>query len=200
MRKLVAAAILLLVSTAMFGCDKERIVESSEVVKDTQYIELPPDTIFVVDTVFNTDSSTTIVHDTVYQVTNHYDTVYVNHTDTVNISSVDTVTVTNTITDTVTIAETIVDTVQIQQNAPSQSLAFAALTYYSNSLVIDFINQTYGIGEGYMLYLNEFQSDISHPSANVWDIYDIVAPLTTRSARIFDHIARTTATGSTPGW
>jgi hypothetical protein len=172
MNRLFVAAILLILATAMFGCDKERIVESTETVKDTQYIELPPDTIFVVDTVFNTDSSTSVIHDTVYQVTNHYDTVYVNRTDTVNIATVDTVTITNTVTDTVTV--TVTDTVQIQQNVPNQSLAFAALTYYSNSLVIDFINQTYGIGEGYMLYLNEFQSDIAHPSANVWDIYGLI--------------------------
>ena len=164
MTRFQAILLVLVAILAITGCDKERIVEST--VRDTQYINQPPDTIFVVDTVYNTDSSTTIVHDTVYQVTNYYDTVYVNHTDTV--------TITNTVTDTVTITNTVTDTVEIQQNVPTQSLAFAALTYHTNPMVLDYINQTYGIGDGYMLYLNEFQSDISHPSANVWDIYGII--------------------------
>ena len=188
MRKSLGLIFLLLLTLAMYGCDKERIVESTEIIKDIQYIEQPPDTIFMVDTLYRHDSSTTIIHDTIYQVTNHYDTIYshsvdtivttqtvrdtvfINQTDTVNIATTDTV----TITDTVTVTQTVTDTVLVSQNSANSSLAFAALTYYSNTFVIDFINTEYGITEGYIFYLNEFQSDVTQSGANQWDIYGLI--------------------------
>lgn len=192
MKRAIALPILLLLTLAMFGCDKERIVESTEYIKDVQYIEQPPDTILMVDTIYTHDSSTTVIHDTVYQVTNHYDTVYSNTVDTVvtvqsvfdtiyvsqtdtvivNIATTDTVIV--TVTDTITVINTVTDTVTINQNNASSSLAFGALTYYSNTIVLDFINTEYGITEGFIFYLNEFQSDVTQSGVNQWDIYGLI--------------------------
>lgn len=64
------AATVLMIAIS-FGCSKERIVESTQYIHDTKYIDLPPDTVLRIDTVFRQDSSlvyrtdTIRVHDTV---------------------------------------------------------------------------------------------------------------------------------------
>jgi len=194
-KKIFALAVLLL-PLFMFGCDKEKIVESTEYIEKVEYVELPPDTIFVRDTLIDYDSVTvystdtvtvrdtirTTIHDTVlqyitiYDTTLAYDTVVViqQFTDTVTIGSTDTVFVNHTDTVRITNTVTVIDTVLMAQCTPNQGLAFSALTYQSNSVVIDFINTEYGINEGFIFYLNEFQSDITRVSANVYDIYGLI--------------------------
>jgi len=192
-KKIFALAVILL-PLFLFGCDKERIVESTEYIEKVEYIELPPDTIFVRDTlidydsvlVYSTDTVTvrdtirTTIHDTVLQYVTIFDTtiafdtviVIQQFTDTVTIGSTDTVFINHS--DTVRITNTIIDTVLVAQNTANQGLAFSALTYQSNTIVIDFINTEYGITEGYIFYLNEFQSDITQVSSNVYDIYGLI--------------------------
>ncbi|MBU0983858.1 MAG: hypothetical protein KKA42_08310 [candidate division Zixibacteria bacterium] len=157
---------------AISACEKEKIVESTEYISETEYITLPPDTVFQVriDTVYtsdstiinNTDTVTITVHDTVVQVTTIIDTVF----------SVDTVTTIQHHYDTTTV--TIVDTVTTLQCDPNEYLAMAALQYYANSEVIQFINSEFGYTDGWVLYLNPFQSDVQSPSAGVYDIYGYI--------------------------
>ena len=70
--------ILLFLVTA--GCEKERIVESTEYIRDIEYIELPADTIYKVDSIFinNSDTinnfDTVYIHDTITYDNNIYDT------------------------------------------------------------------------------------------------------------------------------
>lgn len=75
-RFVITALLLIVISTLMVvsGCDKERIVEST--IHETEYIELPPDTVFQVDTVYTTDSITIHATDTVTQ----FDTVFIHDT------------------------------------------------------------------------------------------------------------------------
>ena len=160
MKKIILIAFLTLSLIQLSGCDKERIVESTEYIETTEYIELPPDTVFVGDTLMGVDSvfifDTTIqtVWDTVLQVVTVYDTI---------------VTVQQNY-DTVTIVDTIL-TVQCNPNA---HFAFAALQFYSDPLVIEFINQEFGFNDGWIFYLSEFQSDLNSSSTNTYDIYGFI--------------------------
>lgn len=140
--------LLITLTLTLAGCDKERIVESTEYVHDIEYVQLPPDTIIQLDTIYSSDSvvvyrvdtvrTTVIVHDTVVTVRNYYDTV------------------------------TIIDTVL--QNNPNELLAVAAMQYHTDPLVIDFINQEFGYTDGWVLYLSPFQMDIAQRSTGVWDM------------------------------
>jgi len=169
-RKLLALStmtIFLLVLLAT-GCDKERIVESTEYIHDVEYIQLPPDTIIHFDTVVVNDSvtvhdvDTVVIRDTVVQVDHVYDTVVVNHTVTVH----DTVVTVQHHYDTTVV----IDTVVTQQCTPNQNLAYAALEKYCDSLVIAFINQEFGYTDGWVFYLSVHQSAVTRRSASVYDI------------------------------
>ena len=144
------------------GCEKEKIVESTEYIHDVEYIQLPPDTVTVHDTVVVNDSVT--VHDV--------DTVTV----------LDTVVVTNTVFvhDTVVTVQhhydttVLIDTVTVQQCTPNQNLAYTALESYSDELVIEFINQEFGYTDGWVFYLSAFQCEMTPRSASVYDIYGYI--------------------------
>ena len=155
MIRLTLIAALALIALVMFGCEKEKIIESTEYIQETEYIEIPGDTVYKTDTVTVGGSGV--------------DTVTITMIDTVMIGGTDTITIYNT--DTVTL----VDTVNTGSAAvPSASLAFAALIPYSNSLVLEFINAEYGIADGWIFYLNEHQSDVTVISDNVYDIYGLI--------------------------
>ncbi|MCX6834089.1 MAG: hypothetical protein NTW07_02965 [candidate division Zixibacteria bacterium] len=159
--------VLLLVLLAA-GCDKEKIVESTEYVHDIEYVQLPPDTVIHFDTVRVSDSvtvhdvDTVIIRDTVVQVNHVHDTVIVNHTVTVH----DTVVTVQHHYDTTVV----IDTVVTQQCTPNQNLAYTALEKYSDAQVIDFINQEFGYTDGWVFYLSAYQSSVTPRSASVYDI------------------------------
>jgi hypothetical protein len=150
---IVGALILTLtVVLVLAGCDKEKIVESTQYIHDTQYLESPPDTVFQIDTVFVNDSvavhttDTVLIIDTVIQVNNVYDTIITYVT----------------------------DTVSINQCQPSEFLALGALQYYCDPLVIEFINGEFGYDDGWIMYLSAFQTDVTKQSSDVYDIYGYI--------------------------
>lgn len=153
-----------------YGCSKERIVESTEYIHDTKYIELPPDTVMIFDTVFTLDSVTIERVDTL--VVTNIDTVLI--TDTViQIEQIyDTVVVYDTTISYLTIYDTtvIVDTIQSAIFDPNESTAFAALQKHSDPLVMIFINVELGLTDGWIYYLSILQSSITERSVGVYDI------------------------------
>lgn len=163
---LILAATVLVSLALTAGCDKERIVESTEYIENTEYIEVPGDTVFRVDTVFNGDS--VIVTKT--------DTVTVTLTDTLVQTDYDTVTIIDTV---VTIQNhydttVVVDTVETVQYSPNEYLAIAAVHYYNDPLVIDVVNQEFGLTDGWILYLSSFQLSVTQQSSDVYDIYGYI--------------------------
>lgn len=165
-------ALLILAFAVLFslaltaGCDKERIVESTEYIENTEYVEIPGDTVFRVDTVFNGD--TVIVNNT--------DTVTVTLTDTLVQTDYDTVTTVDTV---VTIENhydttVVVDTVETTLYSPNEFLAIAAVHYYNDPLVIQLINQEFGLDDGWIFYLSSFQLDLTQQSSSVYDIYGYI--------------------------
>ncbi len=164
-RLFMIGAIFLVVSVflAVSGCEKEKIVESTEYVHDIEYVELPPDTIMQVDTVFSSDSVTVYSTDTLFQ----YDTVV--QTDYIY----DTVIIHDTVSTVIT------DTVLEAQCTPNEFLALAALQYYSDPLVIEVINQEFGINDGWIFYLSAFQLDLTRQSSDIYDIYGYIDYWTT---------------------
>ncbi len=144
----VLGLLLVIASIILSGCDKERIVESTEYIHDIEYVQLPPDTIIQRDTLYESDSvvvyrvdtvrTTIYVHDTVVTIRNYYDTVQ------------------------------IVDTVL--QSSPNELLAVAAMQYHTDPAVLEFINQEFGVTDGWVLYSSAFQMDIAQRSATVWDM------------------------------
>lgn len=164
----------LLLILALPGCEKEKIVESTEYVHDIEYVTTPPDTVFRVDTVFtrdsitvdNTDtviiSDTVLVSDTVIQTETEYvyDTTLVIDTVEIVINEYDTVVV--------------VDTVQTVQCNPSAIFAFDAMEYHCNPVILQAINQEYGYSDGWIFYLTTHQSYVAQVSNNVWDLYGFI--------------------------
>jgi len=140
------------------GCEKEKIVTSTEYIEHVEYIESPPDTIIMVDTlpigdtvivhvsdtVIWYDTIVRTVHDTTIVIEQHYDTI------------------------------TITDTIATSQSLPNEHLAFSALQYYSDPLVISFINLEFGYNDGWVLYLSEFQVNLNGQSSSVYDIYGCI--------------------------
>jgi hypothetical protein len=179
-RMFIFGALLLLVAALLSaaGCDKERIVESTEYVHDTQYIEQPPDTVFMVDTVYSNDSI--LIHQT--------DTFYVH----------DTVVQMEYIHDTVTVVVT--DTVETTQCAPNEYLAFAALQYYCDPLVIELVNSEFGLTDGWIFYLSAFQVELTSQSEDVYDIYGYIDYWTTDWSGYYpiEYYWRLTYTGGDP--
>ena len=172
--------LVLVLSLSFSGCDKEKIVESTEYVHDIEYQQLPPETVYTVDTLLINDSTvvtntdtvfvldtvfqTEYIHDTIYQTNYIHDTVF----QTVYIH--DTVTVVHNFYDTVEV----VDTVTLAQCTPNEYLAMAALQYYCDPLVLDFINDEFGIDEGWVYYLSTFQVALTKESDGVYDIYGYI--------------------------
>lgn len=159
MRTAAIIGILLLCLGAIIlslGCDKQKIVESTEYVHDIEYITLPPDTIFYIDTVFNNDS------------------VIVTRVDTVRIH--DTVRTTVVVHDTVRTTTIVHDTVTITQNQclPNTQFAVAAMEVQTDPLVYDFISSEFGTTGGWVYYLSIDQMEITPVSSRVYDIYAYV--------------------------
>ncbi len=175
-RMFIYGALLLLIAALLgaTGCDKQKVVESY--IHDTQYVEQPPDTVFMVDTVFNNDS------------------VVINHTDTVLMH--DTVVQTNY--DTVTVYQT--DTVMTTENNPNEYLAFSALQYHCDPLVIDLVNSEFGLTDGWIFYLSAFQIDLTKQSATTYDIYGYINYWTTDWSGYYpiEYYWRLTYTGGDP--
>ncbi|MCD6248772.1 MAG: hypothetical protein J7J98_00395 [candidate division Zixibacteria bacterium] len=161
--------LIIAVSLSMFlalsflaGCDKEKIVESTEIVKETEYIALPPDTVFQTDTVFVNDSvavyttDTVVVTDTIVQVNYIYDTTTIvqNHYDTVTV--------------------TVIDTVMTAQCGPEEYTAMGALQYHCDPLVMQMIQQEFGLTDGWIYYLTSNQLEFTQQSATVYDIYGYI--------------------------
>lgn len=148
----------IIIFIAITGCDKERIVESTEYIHDVRYVELPPDTVLKIDTVFSSDSviinttDTLFLYDTVVQVNYIYDTVYTHDT----------------------IVTVITDTVQMTQCTPNEYLAVTALQYYSDPLVLNLIYQVFGLTNGWIFYLSAFQLDVTQQSSDIYDIYGYI--------------------------
>jgi hypothetical protein len=167
-RMYIVGTILLIVSVIMAaaGCEKERIVETTEYIRDVEYVELPSDTIYHVDSVFINDSITVnitdtfLIYDTVIQVDHIYDTVPIH----------DTVTTVEYHYDTTVIT----DTIMMAQCEPNEHLAIAALQYYSDPLVMEFIYQEFGYNDGWVFYLSSFQLELTQQSVDVYDIYGYI--------------------------
>jgi hypothetical protein len=162
----------LLMFFALSGCDKERVTESTEYVHDIQYVELPPDTIAIFDTLFVGGSDTITIIDTIFvgggDTINTTDTFYVH----------DTVTQVTYIHDTVfthdTVTTVVHDTVEVSQCAPNEYLALAALQYYSDPMVFDYIYNEFGVSGGWTFYLSAFQLEITQQSSGVYDFYGYI--------------------------
>jgi hypothetical protein len=145
-----ALLLTMMVFLVVAGCDKEKIVETTEYIHDVEYVELPADTVFVNDSVHTTD--TLILYDTVVQVEQVFDTVFVHDT----------------------VTNVIVDTVLNNQCTPNEFLAMGALEYYTDPLVLEFINAEFGYSDGWIFYLSAFQSEFTKQSANVFDLYGYI--------------------------
>ena len=179
-RLYVIAALMIVLSPLIFmaGCEKEKIVESTEYVHDIEYVEMPADTVFQFDTVIVEGSSpddgtdTVFVTDTVVQTDNVYDTVVVSDTVVQTEYVYDTVVTVDHQYDTVTVTDT-VETV-IQQCDPNEYFAAAALHNYCDPLVLEFINQEFQIDDGWIFYLSTFQLDLQSPASGVYDMYGYI--------------------------
>jgi hypothetical protein len=100
-------------------------------------IQVPiTDTVQLVDTVI----AYTIIHDTVFSVINHYDTVVV------------------------------IDTVVKSQCAPNAAMAIMAMEIQTDPLVLEFVQRELGQSDGWIFYLSPQQMYVNKISANVYDI------------------------------
>ena len=169
MRKFLLFFAVMLLVIAALGCDKEKIVTTTETVTEIEYIQTAPDTVII--TVTETD--------TVYQ-SGGSDTVIITETDTVYQTNtiIDTVTVTNTVyhTDTVTVTNTvyITDTVETTSNTPNEYYAYTAMQYHSDPEVLAFIDAEFGYSDGWVLYLSTYQSLVENPGTGVYDIWGFI--------------------------
>lgn len=189
MRKLLPFITFILCISILYGCDKEKILTTTETVHDTEYVELPPDTVLIADTLYLSDSVEVNITDTLFLtdsiIVNNTDTVVFNTTDTLTVYDtiietqvlVDTVEINHNIYDTVTV--TVIDTV-IQNNVtPDASYAYSALQYQTDPAVIQFVNSEFGVTDGWVLYLSSFQNQVSNPSVGVYDFYGVIDYWTT---------------------
>jgi hypothetical protein len=164
----IIVTLLLAISVFLLGagCEKEKIVETTEYIHDIEYVELPSDTVYQVDSIFIDDSiivnltDTIHVHDTIFQDKYVYDTIAVH----------DTVTTIEYLYDTTVVT----DTVMMSQCEPNEHLAIAALQYYSDDLVIEYIYQEFGYNDGWVFYLSSFQLGLEQQSSDVYDIYGFI--------------------------
>ncbi len=217
---IIFAFLFLLLGLIISGCDKERIVESTEYIHDIEYVQIPADTVFKIDTVFKLDTttSTTTIFDTVIiqDSSTVTDTIFLNDTTVVTITDsiivFDTITQTINNYDTVIISDTIntieyihdtisiTDTVQVNQNTPNEFLAFTALQYYSDPIVIEQTTFDYGITNGYIFYLSAYRHSMTKQSSSVYDIYGYIDFWTTNWSDFYayEYYWRMTYTGGDP--
>lgn len=156
--------IALFLTVLASGCNKERIVESTEYIHDIQYVESPPDTVMVHDTVYRSDSL----------IVNTRDTVRI--TDTLRITNTvhDTVRITSVVHDTVRITSIVHDTVLKAQCTASTQMAIDAMISQAEPLLSSFLMEQVGQNDGWVFHLSPSQMDISQASSTVWDIYSVV--------------------------
>ncbi len=167
MRKFLPFLTLLLMLAVIYGCDKERIVTTTETVIDTEYIELPPDTILITDSFFVNTTDTFQLIST--------DTVFVNTTDTLTVYDttfqthilIDTVEIFQTLYDTVMV--TVTDTVVQNNQTADANYAYTALQFHTDPAVLQFINTEFGLADGWILYLSTFQNTVTNPSVGVYE-------------------------------
>lgn len=180
MKKMLIFLLLPVIAVLIFGCEKEKIITSTEYIHDIEYLEGPTDTVFVMDTLVRVDTlvqhDSTIVytHDTIIIV----DTIVVASTDTLFITEYvfDTVTVHDTVTVVETIYDTItiVDTVVMEENLPHVNLAFASMGYHADQEVLDFIKEAFGYSDGWVYYLSLAMTFTSSPSTGIYDFYGYI--------------------------
>ncbi|MBN1211939.1 MAG: hypothetical protein JXA92_05120 [candidate division Zixibacteria bacterium] len=182
--------LVLVLFLAFSGCEKEKIVESTEYIHDIEYLELPPETVRTFDTLVIHDSTvvnaidTILVWDTIIQTNYVFDTIiqtnYIYDTVIQTNYVYDTVYQTNYIHDTVTVIQNhydtveVVDTVMLAQCTPNEYLAVAALQYYCDPLVFEFIYDEFGIEDGWVYYLSTFQIALMKQSDGIYDIYGYI--------------------------
>ncbi len=154
-RFVIITAVLALLALLLFvsGCDKERIVQSKEYIHDVQVVT---DTLVRIDTVYHHDSTVTRVVDTVRIHDTVRTTVYIH----------DTVQTVRNHYDTVVVRDTVVKTI----NPPGSVTAMNAMEIQTDPLVMDFVNQQFGMTDGWILYLTPEQCAITQVSSNVYDI------------------------------
>ena len=161
---LVTSLLLLALLLPIVGCDHEKIVESTEYIRETEF--LPGDTVFVTDTVFSNDSTrvtiydTVMIVDTIVQQTHTYDTVLLYDT---------VVTIQNHYDTTI-----VVDTILTNQCSPSEAFAVNAMQFYSDSEVLALVNSQFGVDDGWVFYLSTFQLDLTKQNQNVYDMYGYI--------------------------
>lgn len=186
MRKFIPLLTILFFLSTMYGCDKEKIITTTETISEVEYVELPPDTVLIADTLYLSDSIVINNTDTLYINTtdtlniNNTDTLVINTTDTFTVYdttqithySVDTVEIVHNFYDTVTVTVTVTDTVT--QNNPDAYYAYSALQYHTNPGVLQFINAEFGLTDGWIFYLTSFQNEITNPSPGVYDYYGYI--------------------------
>ena len=170
MKKMIPLLILLLIALLIFGCDKEKIVTTTETVKEIEYIESPPDTITITDTIFRTDTTVTNSSDTVYLT----ETEYIHDTVIVTETVVDTINTIHNIYDTITVIVTVVDTVEVPTSTPNEINAYSAMQYHTDPAVLELINAEFGYTDGWVLYLSNFQNDVANPSTGVFEFYGVI--------------------------
>ena len=182
MKKLLLVFGFLTILALIFGCDKQRTITSTEYVKEIEYLPGTVDTVLMLDTILQID--TVIVYDTT-KSGGGTDTLFI--IDTVTNETVDTLIITETVTDTITVTidhydtvtvnhyDTVtvhdVDTVTISQCDPFVQFAFAAMEYYGNAEILNFINGEFGFTDGWIYYLSIGQCDLQSPSPGVYEIY-----------------------------
>jgi hypothetical protein len=149
------------------GCNKERIVESTEYVHDIEYVESPPDTVFHLDTLVIRDSVEINTPDTIRVIDTIIQTNLIHDTVRINVTVHDTVVRIQNHYDTIVKIDTVVRT----QYQPSAVLAAEAMQVQTTPLVFDYVSEAYGLGEGWVFYLTSSQMDIAQSSTNVYDIY-----------------------------
>lgn len=152
------------------GCDKEKVVNSTEYIE--KYVEGPTDTVTVhhTDTVVVHDTTSSTITDTVVV----RDTVSIHDTITVTQHHYDTTVVTVTVTDTVHTIVNHYDTVTVTNYQPSAEHAYTALQAHNDPMVIDFAYSEFGYNDGWVFYLSAYQVDLQQNATGVYSIYGYI--------------------------
>jgi hypothetical protein len=169
MKRLTILSILIvvpLIVLLVLSCDNEKIVESTEYVHDIEYVQLPGDTVYLVDSVSTSDTVTIETTDTVYIGDTVVQTEYIYDTSFIY----DTVETIQQYYDTTLITDTLVTF----QCDPNEHFAVSAMQYYTNPLVIEFIYQEFGYDDGWVFYLSTYQLDLTQQSTDVYDMYGYI--------------------------
>ncbi|MFH1373889.1 MAG: hypothetical protein ABII79_08850 [bacterium] len=198
MKKILTIILIPSLILLAFGCDKERVVTTTEYVHDIEYVEgaldtiLLIDTLMQVDTIWGSDSTIVYVHDTVIRIDTTVVTEYVHDTVTV----IDTVTIYQQVHDTVTI----VDTVVSQESEAYVHFAYVALEVQLDPQVINLIYTEYGYTDGWITYLSLAMTYVDNPSYGVYDMYGYIDYWTPdwSGYALFEYYWRVTYQGGDP--